>query len=141
GPRKMRLKAADGLLVLCGNSRLFGLPYVGWGNLGARHEGAKVSRHCPSLFQCQRPPERRHNGPPAFQDSARKLPVGSRRLPAGIGEIGGIWDVPDAPSIHAVAADAVAIVETYYHPLLFLRASHPVPSAPWLSAQFDVAHD
>ena len=51
-------------------------------------------------------------------------------LPAGVGEVGHVGNVRDTPAVDAVAADAVAVVETHDDTPFLVGAEHPVPLPP-----------
>ena len=103
------------------------------GYLGPRHERSQIPAHRPPFFKCQGATEGRHAGAPAFQNRTGKLAVRSRRLPASIREVGNIGDVPDASSVHAVAADAITAIEANHYSLFLFGASHPVPRSTHLA--------
>src|SRR5262249_34220284 len=79
--------------------------------LVAGNEGRQVPGHGMVLFQRERSPEGGHHRPAALDEDADDLGVGARRLPAGVGKTRHARHVPDAAAVHAVAAEAIAVVQ------------------------------
>src|SRR5262245_30896192 len=107
--------ARTSLLLRSGRARRF----------GARQEGAQVMRHGPGLFEGQGAAEGGHDGAAALDDDAGELAVAAAGLPARVGEVGHVGHVPDAATVDAVAADAVAVVEVGDHAFFLVRAALP----------------
>src|SRR5581483_4823947 len=66
---------------------------------------------------------------PAFQRRPRNLPIRPGRLPARIGEIRHVGNVPDSPAIHAVATNTVPVVKANDHSLFLIGAAKPMPGS------------
>lgn len=108
------------------------LPGVRFGDFSSRQERAEIASHAAGLFQGQSTAKWRHASAAAFQNGAGDLVIGARRLPAGVGEIRHIGDVPDTPAVRAMAADAIPIVQAHDNPLFIVGAVQPVPRSPHL---------